>query len=524
MYNLDIIELDIFFTLFKNGSIHMKLVTSMSSTKAKDFFLKSESYFSFDLPKYFDFNSIIQLSNSLITGKDFMDSIVKSREASPEKKENVDYLIIHNKDGKYAWRPFELIHPILYVKLVNDICKPKNWSEIKKRLKQLQSNPNIICCSMPGESKNKKNDKKETILRWWNEYEQKSISASIEYSLMANTDISNCYLSIYTHSISWALHTKMLSKVTKGDLSYIGNLIDKDITQMRYGQTNGIPQGSILMDFIAEIILGYCDELLTEKLDSLNISDYKILRYRDDYRIFCNNSLELELILKSLSEVLIELNLKLNTTKTYTTKDVVIKSIKDDKIGRFINQNSFGKLTLQKQLFLIDKFGKDYPNSGSLVVLLNDIFKNKIEKMTRRPNSYEQVISIVIDIMYNNPRTYPICVAILSHIFKFLDKQKTVKYIDLIVKKFKSLPNTVYLEIWLQRITISVDRNKQYSNGSICEKIYNQSLNIWNSDWLKDNIKRQFNENLIINEREIENIPLYLSRAEVDAFSTEYDA
>ena len=59
-------------------------------------------------------------------GKDFMNTIVKSKVDSPEKKENVDYFIIHNKDGKYAWRPFELIHPILYVKLVNDICESKN--------------------------------------------------------------------------------------------------------------------------------------------------------------------------------------------------------------------------------------------------------------------------------------------------------------------------------------------------------------------------------------------------------------
>ena len=501
----------------------MKLVTSMSAAKAKEFFLKSESYFSFDLPIYFDFESILQLSNSLIMGKDFMNTIVKSKVDAPEKKENVDYFIIHNKDGKYAWRPFELIHPILYVKLVNDICDSKNWSKIKKRLKELHSNPNIICCSMPGESKNKQTDKKENILRWWNEYEQKSISTSLEYSLMVNTDISNCYPSIYTHSISWALHTKSISKATKGDLSYIGNLIDKDIEKMRYGQTNGIPQGSILMDFVAEIVLGYCDELLTEKLNNLNIKDYKILRYRDDYRIFCNNSFELELILKSLSEVLIELNFKLNTAKTYTTKDIVIKSVKDDKINRFINQNSFEKLTLQKQLFLIDKFSKEYPNSGSLIVLLNDVFKEKIEKMKKRPNSYEQVISIVIDIMYNNPRTYPICVAILSHIFKFFDKTKIEKYIDLIINKFKSLTNTIYLEIWLQRLTIPIDRNKKYSSGSICEKLYNKSMNIWNSEWLRENIRRQFDENLIINENKIEKMLLYLSRTEVDAFSIRYD-
>ena len=48
-------------------------------------------------------------------------------------------------------------------------------------------------------------------------------------------------------------------------------------------------------------------------------------------------------------------------------------------------------------------------------------------------------------------------------------------------------------------------------------------MNIWNSEWLRENIRRQFDENLIINEYEIEKMLLYLSRREVDAFSIEYD-
>jgi hypothetical protein len=58
---------------------------------------------------------------------------------------------------------------------------------------------------------------------------------------------------------------------------------------MNYGQTNGIPQGSVLMDFIAEMVLGYIDERLSECLDK-NMN-YHIIRYRDDYRIFTNNKI-----------------------------------------------------------------------------------------------------------------------------------------------------------------------------------------------------------------------------------------
>ena len=65
---------------------------------------------------------------------------------------------------------------------------------------------------------------------------------------------------------------------------------------MQYGQTNGIPQGSVLFDFIAEMVLGYADSQVSEVLASNDITDYKILRYRDDYRIFCNRKDELEKI------------------------------------------------------------------------------------------------------------------------------------------------------------------------------------------------------------------------------------
>ena len=43
---------------------------------------------------------------------------------------------------------------------------------------------------------------------------------------------------------------------------------------MQNSQTNGIPQGSILMDFISEMILSYADKLLDERIKMKNI-DFK---------------------------------------------------------------------------------------------------------------------------------------------------------------------------------------------------------------------------------------------------------
>lgn len=66
----------------------------------------------------------------------------------------------------------------------------------------------------------------------------------------------------------------------------------------------------------------------------------KFKRYRDDYRIFCNNIFQLEIILKKLSEILSNLNLKLNTQKTFITDDVITYSIKKDKMKRIENSIS----------------------------------------------------------------------------------------------------------------------------------------------------------------------------------------
>lgn len=503
----------------------MKLITKMKEKEAKRFLLKGSSFFTLDLPIYFNFDNILIDIDKKIGNKGLQDlcnlipnvNNKKKNTDYPKNHENVNFKMINNKDGKYAWRPFEMIHPVIYVCLVNKICNKDNWQFIKKRFKEFQKNKKIICCSIPGESNNKTADTKANILRWWSEFEQRTISLSLEYKYMACTDITDCYSSIYTHSISWALHKKNYAKKHR-EKGILGNDIDQLLLEMSYGQTNGIPQGSIITDFIAEIILGYTDELLSNELKTKfpQIVDYKILRYRDDYRIFCNNTNEMDIILKYLTEVLSELNFKLNNGKTFCTSDIITNSIKKDKLYRFKNPIS-EELNLQKQLFLIRNLGIQYPNSGSLTTLLTSFYHKQIENLKRRPNSYEQIISIVVDIMYTNPRTYPICCAILSKILKFIGSSKRDKIINSILKKFNDVANTEYLDIWLQRITLPYNKNKIY-NCKLCKKIYKE-VQLWNSTWLKDDI----DESMIIDKDELSKLKNEFSNEEIDKFTVPYD-
>ena len=353
-------------------------------------------------------------------------------------------------------------------------------------------------------------DKKDTILNWWNTFEQKSISMSLKFNCMAITDINNCYGSIYTHSIAWAVETKNIAKKDHSDTLF-GNKIDKIIQDMSYGQTNGIPQGSVLTDFIAEIVLGYADEQISSEINKNKIKDYSILRYRDDYRIFAQNEYDLNVILKIITEVLSELNFKLHTQKTSITDDIITNSIKKDKANILVN-NYIVLNNIQKSLFNIRNFSLIYPNSGSLLKLLTEVYEQQIKPLKKKPKNVEQIISILVDIMYRNPKTYNLCVLILSVIFSFLGKTTINKYINLISKKFKNLPNTNYIDIWLQRLTIANDIARKYS-CTLCQKIYSE-VKIWNSDWL--NLK--IDESLIINNEIIQSISPIMQEEEVNPF------
>jgi RNA-directed DNA polymerase len=194
----------------------MKQILDLSTVEAKQFFLKTESYVSIDLPPYFDFSNLLRkICNTLESSKlsDYYDD-------KPYNHENVNYLLYSNKDGKYSWRPLQIINPLIYVDLVNVITKESNWENIKNKFKEFQSNPNIKCMSIPIISTSKKKDKAEQIISWWEQIEQESLKLALEFNYVIHTDITNCYGSIYTHTIPWALHGKEKAKSKKKKKTY----------------------------------------------------------------------------------------------------------------------------------------------------------------------------------------------------------------------------------------------------------------------------------------------------------------
>jgi hypothetical protein len=501
----------------------MNTILNLNGNEAKSFFLKQESYFSLELPDYFNFQELINQLDKELRGKELKEL---GTNLTPKNLEEVNYKILNNKDGKYAWRPFQLVHPALYVKLVQKITEEPSWNNIIERFKLFSQNPNIECYSLPVVEINDKTNKENQIYEWWEKVEQRSLVLALEYNHLLHLDIADCYSSIYTHSIVWALHTKEEGKNTDNRSSdaFIGDVIDRLLRDMSNGQTNGIPQGSILMDFIAEMVLGYGDLLLTERLKRENIDNYKIIRYRDDYRIFSQNAEQSAIIAKELSEILSTLNFKVNNKKTVSSGDLVLGAIKPDKLHWIYNKRKTENI--QKWLLQLYMLGEQFPNSGTLykeVKAFLDWLKNKervkeeniniINNIVLHP---EVLISILINIAYNNPKLYSLVIGSISLLItkiKSLDERQNI--INKITNKFKQLPNTSYLNIWLQRLTLKLDVEVQYT-GKLCDKVNEKSSLIWNSDWLNPRYKKLIENSLIVNDKMIEQMDIGFSKYEIE--------
>ena len=498
-----------------------KNVLSLNSNDAKKFFLDQEAYSNIELPPYFSFGKTISAIN-----KKIKESILTSADLARAKKhETVNHVLYGNKDGKYAWRKYELINPLLYVSLVNIITNKDNWLFLQNRFKEFQQDKNIECESIPVLKRNKSKQKASQISQWIENVEKKSLILALEYKFLYQTDITDCYGSVYTHAIPWSIHTKQESKAKRGYDQLFGNKIDQHIQAMSCGQTNGIPQGSMVMDFIAEMVLGCADIEISKKLQELlREKKFHILRYRDDYRIFVNDISDGDIVLKCISETLIDFGFRLNTAKTSHCADIITGSIKPDKIEVLkygAVPKKLSKKDLMDQLMIIQQTGKHFPNSGTL--------KNRLSKIldaVQSKNFYNQqevVTSLLIDIAYNNPNTFPVIATLVSSCISGLSLKSKKDLLIRIEEKMCNLSNIGLIEIWMQRIAIKF-KFKLSLKEKLCKLVYGETETIFITDWIDNaSIKTLIDNKSYIDKNKIGKMKTVIDKREIQLFNNYYN-
>ena len=533
-------------------------ILTLNHEEAMDFFMKSEQYHGFELPEYFTFDEVLKYVREKVGDTPYEECMRGS--VSPESLSDVNLDILLNKDGRYAVRPIILANPFLYYFLVREVCCESNWQVIKDLFEKFNV-PHITSCAIPVIPNEKEPfHKATTINNWWNSMEQRSIELSLEYRYMFVTDITNCYGSVNPQTFDWAFTLKDTTIAT-GIQSPIAQNIQKFLRALQQGRNIGIPQGSAIFDFVGEIILGYSDLLLHESLQAKakeyeeqgkTFPPYEIIRYRDDYRIFCSNREALEDISYILQQVLERLSFRMNSQKTKISDSIVTDAVKSDKLAYIYNTPIFNKKgvdfdSYEKHLLFILMFARQYSDSGSIKTMLSDIDKRIEEwlhpqdekketdsilwgdvdlsddghlvktdqKKAQKPyyipgGSVRAMSAICIQIALENVGCAHYALRIISRMIDSLkDMSEKQSIIDLVYNKLCNQPNSDYNQLWLQNMTYTQDKKNGTSPYSLrlCQLIAGKEIQpLWNNEWLKSELEENLPYNLIVNKETLKKV------------------
>lgn len=243
---------------------------------------------------------------NFLTSEDFLNFTKTLTYPLNEKPK--DYIRYSNIRNINIPRPFAIPEPFAY----SNQCKSlsDNWDNIKNHfqnktvndkfkisrihLRKLKDKPHLFEMNY----KNFTND---------GDPEQDIV---IKSKFIANADISTCFPSIYSHSISWSLVGKTFAKINKDPKNWF-NELDYFTRNVKFGETNGVLIGPHASNLISEIILVNVDFELTKK-------GFKYIRNIDDYTCYVNSHEESDRFFLSLSEELKKYELALNNKKSKT--------------------------------------------------------------------------------------------------------------------------------------------------------------------------------------------------------------
>jgi hypothetical protein len=162
-----------------------------------------------------------------------------------------------------------------------------------------------------------------------------------KYSRLRMLDISKCFHSIYTHTVSWAIKDKSFAK-TYSNMFAFEQQFDKLMQQQNYNETNGILIGPELSRIFAEVIFQRIDLNIIKKAEVEKLvygKHYEFKRYVDDYFLYANDEETLNLVQSIVSSETSIYKMHLNDGK------------ETDLSRPFVTQLSAAKREIQSTMF-----------------------------------------------------------------------------------------------------------------------------------------------------------------------------
>ncbi|ENZ1248395.1 antiviral reverse transcriptase Drt4 [Pseudomonas aeruginosa] len=202
-------------------------------------------------------------------------------------------------------RTLSLIHPLAYSRIYVKL------KEHREEVTRLMKDKNSAVTA------EQHNDGRIFIMNY-DDHETRTKSTlelSFAAGFRAHADVANCFGSIYTHSLEWAIQgyaeAKERLRVKKGEKHWSSEL-DAVLRNAKRNETSGLPIGPASSSIAVEIILAAVDRELAGK--------FRFVRYIDDYTAYCTTHLEAQDFIRSLNIALSRYRLSLNLSKTKITE------------------------------------------------------------------------------------------------------------------------------------------------------------------------------------------------------------
>lgn len=140
-----------------------------------------------------------------------------------------------------------------------------------------------------------------------------------KYPHLMRADVSKCFDSVYTHTVSWVTNGVGASKSNMNETKRtFGGRFDHLMQYLNYAETSGIIIGPELSRVFAEIILQEVDVRIERELANAELlrgTHYEIMRYVDDFFVFLADPLKAPQIEEILAAQLAAFKLHLNEQK-----------------------------------------------------------------------------------------------------------------------------------------------------------------------------------------------------------------
>jgi len=188
-------------------------------------------------------------------------------------------------------------HPVPYSKLVLHVRD--HWRDLEKKLDSPQSQINARWHP----------DGRVIQMDYSDHAEQhgRHTRLALGMNYMVKADISNCFPSIYTHALDWALRGKAVAKADRTNKTWEAK-VDLFARGCVNNETKGILIGPAVSNVLSELVL--------QRIDA-DLGLVTFARYIDDYSAYFATREDAEAFVVTLQRALAVYRLDLNTRKTH---------------------------------------------------------------------------------------------------------------------------------------------------------------------------------------------------------------